>query len=223
MGQLTQSTQVPATAADAAGASEDLGFLDLLEIGMERAISVKEVLTSMSEAVETFAQRIAQRAKELGESRSAEKLHNDLPELRQLLNRAAVDMEQFAARMDKGIPILSESFSGTIDAFARAATLAKAFPPQDMQPAIEVVTKLESGLLQNQVALSLFRGSFAHMPKITSIIDYANRKVVNALNKLDKEISNEIGLTRAVRTTFMGLQSREPAKFHDSSNRPDTR
>jgi len=203
--------------------ADQLGFIDLLEIGLERSSSVNEVLRNMQDAMETLTQRMTERSAEIDEFKTSQNLYRDLPQVRRVLNRAAADMEQFAARMEKEIPILSESYSGTIDVFARATAMVRDFAPHDMQAiqgAIEAVSQLETVLSEARDAITYFRQSVASLPRMTTLVNHAKRRTVKVLDKLEKEIASELSLTSAAKATFHGLQPGEPTTQAALPNQP---
>ena len=97
------------------GIQDDEGFLDLVEQGQQSFERSNAIIQKMTEATQLMGARITQRATELQEVNTERS--TDIRRVKQLINAAADDMDNYVSEWGEARPVFSDSFGRGIKAF----------------------------------------------------------------------------------------------------------
>src|SRR6185369_15420301 len=101
---------------------EELGLLDLAEIGSERMDSATASLGRIEEAIADVGRKTEENTPKF----TAAVQQRDIAKQKQVLIIVARALEEFASRLESETPLLSNSYSAAIDAISKSATMLEA-------------------------------------------------------------------------------------------------
>ena len=175
------------------GIQDDEGFLDLVEQGQQSFERSNAVIQKMTEATQVMGARITQRATELQEVNT--EWSTDIRRVKQLINAAADDMDNYVSEWGEARPVFSDSFGRGIKAFGRAAVLSLDFGGHDpamVESVMNQIRNLREIVMNSRTALGSFRLSVANSSRATTTYNHAKRRVTTALDEQDSALGNAI-------------------------------
>jgi Domain of unknown function (DUF4062) len=176
------------------------GYLDLLETGQEKMTTIQEGMSRMTTALQNLGEKLNERTEELKQA----KLSEGLVEVRQakrISNRTAEAMNDFAALMEAEVPVFANSYSRAIDAYTRAFTLSKEMGTEDrkdIQFAKDAIQQFKATVLGTQSEMLSFRQIIDGLPRATTMLNRAKRRIVDILDKFNEEQATVLNLTSEI-------------------------
>lgn len=183
------SSAVPDRGDPLRGDDTEEGLVNLIAQAQEHGNRTVEALEQITGAITAIGEKLDQRAREVAgiAAPGASPMEG-----KRIFDAAAQDMNEFASAMEAQIPVFAESYSSSLSAFARAASLAYSIntsSPESIQTAFEKVQKITSKLEAAQQQIRSLRKSAAAVPGITRSLNRATRRVVENLDRLDQEMT----------------------------------
>lgn len=193
-----------------AESQDDLGVLDLVEIFEDRFVELGNISERISEATEDLAEKMTRRTKQI------EKLPRDLQgivnpkDAKRLISRAAVDMEQYTARIDAELPLFSDALNTGMTAFIRCVSMfmgldAVVAHAEQAKEGLEAIVSLQATFAITKESLSEFRQSTHDLPPMTSKLNKAKRSAVSVIDRLIAQLDDGLALLREAETSVRDL------------------
>lgn len=186
---------------------EEEGFLDLLETGQDRIEAMNEGVNRMANALQTLGQRISERTEELNHAKTPTGTV-DVKQAKRISNRVAEEMNNFAALMEAEVPLFANSYSEGMEAYTHAFTLTDemgATDKDDINLAYNTIEQFKNTLSETRTHMKEFRQTIAALPRATTVLNKAKRRVVSIMDKFDEEITTASNLTLEVEKTLAKL------------------
>lgn len=166
---------------------EDEGFLDLIETTVTSSQKAIEVMKHISEALEKLNAGTNQTTLDMQSITGDDKAK--FAAYKRIANRQAENMADFVARMQPEIPILGDSLSKSLDAYARTMVLLPEFgiSPENraqLEDALSAASTLRSVMVPSKESMERFRSITAGLPRITTQFNRAKRDILNVLDTL---------------------------------------
>ena len=188
---------------------EEDGFLDLLEVatgGMESANAVAERL---AEFVQEFAARMSTNAEELRGLQATPS--QSLGATKSIVNRAAADLDGFAAQIDADLPVFQRSYSQAMESYGRAAALLTDFQVGDrdhvgqLRRSLDVIGKMRDAMTDTRLHMRTFRDTIGRMPRLTTALNRAKRRGLEAMDRFDRQFDVAVNLAKETERLIRGL------------------
>ncbi len=172
--------------------SIELGLLDFVEISESRFEELESISSRIALCTVEIGEKMNLRTDEIQLAIEAAKGNLNRSSAIGLIAKASKDMEQYAARINAELPLFSRNLNEGMDALMQGVRISIEMDPtlveQDaLQENIEAVSNLQSVLEESKEAILTFRKSVHCLPRMTSILNAAKRKVISALDKLARE------------------------------------
>jgi len=199
---------------------EELGYLDLIEVGEESFSEVKEIVRRMVEAITAIGNKMTERAKEVDNTKTPEG-KPDIRKAKKVIDSAAKDMESFALRMEAEIPLFSKSYYVGIDAYNHAILIYSNElngDKKEIQRILENARNLRHSIEQATEGINHFRDVVRKLPKFTTEINKSKRHVVLVLDNLLKELMSAKNLACMIESTV----EKSDEEFSDSPHKTTT-
>lgn len=195
----SSSKQVKVDESKITELDDDVGYLDLLEIGEDGLESANLAMEHMSDAVKTIGSKMNDRTLELIKEQEASP--NGKIEVRtakRIVNRTAIDMEEFADRMNTEISIFADSFSKSIDASTRAVVHYSSFDTDNedtLAGYLEAIKNFISAVTYTIDEERKFHSIIEGLPGFTTKFIRAKKRTLSALGKFDIEMKKALDLS----------------------------
>lgn len=166
---------------------EDEGFLDLIETTVTSSQKAIEVMKHISEALEQLNAGTNQSTLDMQSITGDDKAK--FAAYKRIANRQAENMADFVARMQPEIPILGDSLSKSLDAYARTMVLLPEFgiSPENraqLEDALSAASTLRNVMGPSKESMERFRSITSGLPRITTQFNRAKRDILNILDTL---------------------------------------
>lgn len=176
---------------------DDFGFIDLVDI-FEQQIGVNsEIIGRISSSISDLGEKLNDHALALNAISQTSEANKsvDRQEIKKRISRAALDMTQFSERVSVEIPLFRDSLNTGINAFIKSIELSVDFEEddssrdqmQDSLYAIEYMIEASNNTLDSTES---FRKSVYALPRMTSDINKAKKRVVLVLEQLINELKS---------------------------------
>lgn len=165
---------------------EEVGILDLLDLLEERSATLAEITQRIVSETDGLTQRTHQRTEELNAA-TARAHALTRREARTLLDKSAVDLHQFAARVQAELPLFSQAVNSTAEAAAQAALLTADMYQEnekELEDARRALSQIHGGLDRAFEATAGFQATIKRLPRMTSALNRSKREVVELLGEL---------------------------------------
>lgn len=178
---------------------EDLGLIDLVEIYEERFKELGEIGVRLGKSTEELGERFNARTKEVQEATERGELDRKLA--KRLMERAAVDMDQYVERIEAEIPLFSRNLDEGMNALIDSTKLMVEFGVSESDRtqaigALEAMATLNEALGSSENSITQFRMSVSSMPRMTSVLNKSKRRVTEVLDRLIEQLKTGQRLTR---------------------------
>lgn len=185
---------------------EEEGFLDLLELGLEKFEGLQESTERMSAFISELGSKMEERTEEMGKIEHGKTFN--LGAAKKISNRAAEDMEQFVSRMKAEIPIFADCYSIAMDAYGSSAMLLPDFQGESddiieaIKEAIDTTSSMSSVQDETLDSTRGFRQAIASFPRILRRFNRAKRECLRVMDALIEEMERAKNLTSLVEKTM---------------------
>lgn len=183
------AVSVPSTAVAQEQSDDDSGYIDLLEVFMERSSEMSEIALRLTAAQQELTDHSQKGRQEL-EDLQARAQEASTTQVRNTIGRVADAMLRFTGRVDAEIPLFRAAVDGGMNALVRAATLVAEFNPEQARSTKAVAFKLLATLAEARQSTEGLKASTAGLPRMTKELNVAKRKQVAALDRLVSEFEN---------------------------------
>jgi len=188
--------------------SEEAGFLDLMEDGMDSFENLVGVAGRITSATESLGQKLESNAQQVRKLNQPGQSLQNLREFKRVTDAGADDLEAFAARLETEVPIFGETYRKGICAFAGAAALVRDFGATnaaDVASALAAAKILSSTMSISRSTLNGFRDTVAGLPRVTTKFNRAKRRTLKVLDALNEEYGSAINVTDEFVRTFEAI------------------
>lgn len=162
---------------------EDVGFLDLIEIGTGEFERSTEIANRITDALNELTKRVQERTARLAETTS--RGGNPVALMKKVINQTADDLEQFVAQMKTETPMYGDSISKALESTSKAATLLPSFHPADygdLEKLIKIIDQMHLSLNTARNNNQQLRQIIAASPPATTHYNRARRHTITALD-----------------------------------------
>ena len=174
---------------------EELGVLDLAEIGSERMQSATASLGRIEEAIADVGRKTEENTPKF----TTAVQQQDIAKQKQVLIIVAGALEEFASRIGSELPLLSNSYSAAIDAISKSATMWEAdFKTEDktqIQSTHDQLQQLLDGIVASRQSMVDMEQTVSALPRLTSVFNKAKRHAAESLGGLNRVLSSAYNLT----------------------------
>lgn len=179
---------------------EEEGFLDLAETGQEKFEAMIEGVHRMTAAIKNLDTKLEEHTEEFKLATPSGGAI-EVKQAKRISNRVAEEMNDFATLMEVEVPFFAKSYSGAIEAYIKAITLSKDIGDKDIEK-IEstkaIMQEFKATLSGTQSAILSFRHIVASIPRATTMLNRAKRRVTSILDRLAAEIATALNLTSEI-------------------------
>ena len=169
------------------GETNDLGFLDYIDKAEEDFSALNEITSRIVEQVETLGKNMNKRTEEIDAALTQTQGQMSRSKSRNLIDRAATDMNHFVSSMAQELPLFKEMLEQGADAVVQIALISTEFVSEDKTQIRQMHGDLSTFLpnLENAFnSLELLKNSVEALPRMTSNLNRAKRETVEVLDKL---------------------------------------
>lgn len=195
---------------------DELGLIDYLDIMDEKFGALNDIAERIANETTALGERMQSRTDEIETAVSnapEQQLHRK--EARTLINKAAIDLNAYVARMKTEIPLFDKHLRQGTEAAGHATLMSLEFTTKDDTRAKETemaMRDLEDALCGAYDATVSMRDSIQAWPRMTSVLNKARRETVKVLD----EILSSLGFGRTAITEIVRTLDKVP-KPKDSS------
>jgi len=198
-----------------ASASDEEGYLDLIERGEEEFESLTRIIERITAAVREVGEKTDERRAEIDELNARAQATNtpsDLKSIKRVTNQIAGYLDEFVARLDAEIPIFAASLKKAIDPFMTAINMSdmKAPSREELATAISSATQMIVSQEQAIVSYRSMRDTLAHVPRATTALNQSKRRAVDSVTRLLDEFEKSLRLMREFHDFLRTFQQNGP-------------
>jgi len=168
---------------------EDEGVLDLMEIFEDRVEELTDISNRIANATEELGTKITARAAEINDVKA--KAQGDVSRnvAKRLIAKAAIDMDQYVARMEAEVPSFGTAVTEGMNAFVKAMNLSidddmENLSPEEIANAMAAVAGMKIAICSSEDSMVAFRNVVVQLPRLTSTLNKAKRNVAQVLDRL---------------------------------------
>jgi hypothetical protein len=186
--------------ADGSESDNDLGFLDHLDrFGMSTE-QMNAGLHAIADATASMGEQMNRRTaeiREIGEINDPQRVKD----ARRTVKASAEDMNRYADILDGQLPLLTRSRREAFDAISKALSLYEDFTSDDkssidqLEQSLRLMIEACSGSLDST---RTFKATVGGLPRLTSDLNRAKRRVVKSLDKVVAEIEATISTAESL-------------------------
>lgn len=191
--QVEVTESAPAKASD-----EEEGLLDLWELVQDDIASLTEAAERIGAAITDVGSQMQKRTAEMDALRVGG-APPDFRKLKNVVTRSAEDMQLFAAQIEAHTPSFAATCQRLIERVTRVGMLQAEFTPANPDAGKQTLAAAESliaTLGSSRESTLSFRHVVAGLPRMTTNLNKARRRVVDALDHLAQEMEKASVLTR---------------------------
>lgn len=180
-----------------AESDDELGLLDYLEIADSNFNSLVDIANEISSDTKTVGQRINQRSAEIKSVSAQSKHPMARNQVRSIINKAAIDMTTYSARLRTRVPLFDKQLIDGTDAAGHATLIAIDMAADDKQQVTATIRRMSK--LYDEVgsaldAMSGFRDSVLRLPRMTSKLNSAKRETAAVLQQIIDSMASARGM-----------------------------
>jgi hypothetical protein len=171
---------------------DDLGLLDYMDLLEEYFGALNEITNRISSETASLGSKMEQRTAEINAATADGQERVGRREARAMIEKAAIDMDQYVARMTADIPLFRDFLRKGADVAARAALISADMNSGDRRQ----VHELRKALLGFSNALTgaynstdSFRASVQRLPRMTIVLNKAKRETAGVLSNVLESIA----------------------------------
>lgn len=184
---------------------EEPGFLDLVEIATEGMEDVTDIAKRMAHAVNEVGQRFTERTDELQNLGTIDQKPK-LQKAKKIINRAALDLEQFTSRIKVELPLFKNAWSDSLNSTSSATSLMISdFDGADSDALREILSlleDLETSVTGSKDGIYSLRDAISAWPRISSKLNKSKREAIRVLDELVEEFDSALNLAIETRKTI---------------------
>lgn len=166
---------------------DDLGILDLLDLVEGRFADLNEIIMRIGVETSNLGTRMNERTSEINAAREQTGGEIDRRDARALIEKAAVDMNHYVARVRTELPLFREGLSKGAAATARTVLMTIEMNSADrtqVRSARTSLTQLVAAIGGAYDSIDSFRGTVFRLPRMTSLLNRAKRDTTEVLDEI---------------------------------------
>jgi hypothetical protein len=177
-------------------ADDDVGMVDLMD-------ESDEAMGRMAETLSRMVQELSQLTGKI-ESRTAEFTGLSIPgkefdrgQFKRISKQTAEDMLNYTRRSETDLPIYTDAMKAAFDSLARAASLFRDLGPQhaeDLKETLLNVRAMRKQTIQAERAITGFRRSVVALPRLSTDINRAKRRMLVTVDGIVDALNTTEGL-----------------------------
>ena len=174
---------------------DDQGILDLMETFESRFQELTAISERIRDAIEELGRKMTARTTEMEGIPKDSDGNANRYDAKRLIAKAALDMNQFTARIEAELPLFRIAMNSGMNAFIRAATMTDEFSSHEddanhAREGLVAIDTLREAIASSIDSTSTFREIMAGLPRMTTELNRAKRGATGVLDKLLDEFSN---------------------------------
>ena len=165
--------------------SDDLGFLDLLDLLEEYSSQLVEITSRIATETVDLGTRMSESALEIQAAASQGQISR--AEMKKLIEKAATHMNHFVTRIRTEVPLFREMTSKSVDVAGQAALLTIDFRSQDqkqLRDARDGLFALANVMEVSSGQISGLRTIVSRLPRLTANLNRAKRDTAAVLDEV---------------------------------------
>jgi len=180
---------------------DDLGFLDYFDrfnLSIEKMQSGLKTVADATVSVGEHTKRRTAEMREIGDIDDPQRYKD----ARRTIKSSSEDLSRFADTLDGQLPLLTTSRKEAFESLSKALSLRKDFTDDDrdelddLDSALRTMVESAGGALES---MDGFRTSIRGLPRLTSGLNKAKRRVVKSLDQICSEIEAIISTAESLR------------------------
>jgi hypothetical protein len=187
---------------------EDEGIVDLMEQFEDHMETMTEISNRIVEATEELNFKINSRTNEINEAKIGAVSGNVSRSVaKRLISNAAMDMDQYAVRMEAEVPAFGAAILAGMNALIKAMNMS--FDEQtgnntqeDIDNSRFMIETWKTAIQTSEEAMTGFRNNVTQLPRLTSELNKAKRNVAQVLDELILEFQTAHSLVYEAETTI---------------------
>ncbi|MBI4479612.1 MAG: DUF4062 domain-containing protein [Acidobacteria bacterium] len=186
-------------------AEEEIGALDLLDIAEEHFLNLTESTKRIANETTALGQNMSERTAEITSVGKPSELSRH--ELKGLIEKTAVDMNHFVARVRAELPLFRESLGKGSDAFAKVVLIGAEIREIDRTQVEEwksAMQKFTDELGTAYDSITSFQSTISSIPRMTTVLNRAKRDTTKVLGEVLESITES---RRMLLETLRGLDN----------------
>lgn len=189
---------LPGTVVDIS--DDDLGFLEYLDrfgMSMEQMSAGLHAITDATVSIGEQMTRRTTEIQEVGEINEPQRMKD----ARRAVKASAEDMNRYADIMDGQLPLLARSRKEAFEAISKALSLYEDFDSEDTSPIDQLGQSLRSMVEAaggSLVGMQSFKTTVGGLPRLTTDLNRAKRRVVKSLDEVIAEIQATINTADSI-------------------------
>jgi hypothetical protein len=194
--------------------TEDMGILEISE-GLEDSFNeATEILNRILKSIESIGKKIREHTKRIDLANSTGQMTR--PKAKRMFAKAASDMEEFAAQLNKEVPQLRTAMTAGADALSNAISLWPDFINDQfgwdhVSGWLSLIQKLIAVLSESEAQTREYLGSVVGLPRVSSDLNRAKRTVATAVQSFIDLLSNQQSLLEKAEKSAQLLYNARPA------------
>lgn len=199
-GLTSQPAALPEIDVDDTGSDDDFGFLDQLDrfgMSMEQMSAGLHAITDATVSMGEQMNRRTAEIQEIGEINDPQRMKD----ARRAVKASAEDMNRYSDILDGQLPLLTSSRKEAFEAISKALSLYEDFDSEDNSQIDELGQSLRSMVDAaggSLVSIQGFRTTVGGLPRLTSDLNRAKRRVVKSLDEVVAEIEATINTADSI-------------------------
>jgi Tfp pilus assembly protein PilO len=189
--------------------TDDRGYLDLAEEAEAAFAGLNATVTAMTGAIEELGSKTAGRSNEM-QAVAELPPEQQRKAVKRIAKASAEDMDEYVAKVEAELPVYKEKLHTALDCFGRTAGLTADFTPEDtaqLEEARDTAASIRVSMSSARESMSGFRESVVSVPRITTVLNRAKRRVIDVTDTLIMELANGENLAGAVESDISRLIS----------------
>lgn len=187
------------------GKDDDEGFFDLLERAEESSSQVIVVIQNMLEALEELTQKINAHTERMEKAQSG-KAQLSTKDNKKFINDAASEMENYTEVMKTLVPQYSKNYQEWLNAMVECVNIYADLDEIDIEELKDLhgtVTEMRKGLKSGRQNFSDLTDSVEGLPKLTTRLNRAKRRMTVELRSFDRELETSVSLVFEVEKAIL--------------------
>lgn len=181
-------------------AKEDIGLIDLMEKFEDEFETLVEIMESIAFATTEIGQKMTERTEEINKFKQGPNAKNRKA-VKRLINKAAIDMDQYTHRMESEVPLFSEHLNNGMNFLIKASEISidlslNSEDISQVEENLDGIKDFYETLITVEGQMTEFQQSVAILPRMTSKLNRSKGAMVRVLQKLIDSFHNGQAMAR---------------------------
>lgn len=188
---------------------DDLGLFEVMDTLNDQFSKLNTISEHIIDAIGDVGDKMNQRTNEMNLLPRDSQGNANTVAVKRLISFTASDMDEFTARMETELPIFSNALNEGMNALIRVCSLSVDLDTEEnaaerRNERLEEITSLLEVFTNSKGPMLEFRETVARLPRLTSDLNRAKRRVVSVIDRLIDEFSNGQSLLRESEAIVQG-------------------